>query len=93
MPLIPSKKLIMFCSQFRLSQVSLEGTQDCLCDSVCLARGLNLSDEPIRIIIKTVSGSSNIDSMVHYVSLVDGNNVTHTVKALQVKNISDSLTP
>ena len=62
---------------------SLEGTLACLFDNaatrtlitVCAARRLNLSGEPIRMTITTVSGSNTIDSLIHYVLLVNANTI------------------
>ena len=78
---------------------SLEGTLGCQFDNAatcflltaCAARCLNLSGEPNRVTITNVSGSKTIDSVIYYVPHVKGNNYIHTVKVLQVGNISDSV--
>ena len=78
---------------------SQEGPLNCLFDNAatcsliteCAARRLNLRGEPLKLTITTVTGSTIIDSMLHYVPLLDGNNATRTIKALQVDNISDNV--
>ena len=76
---------------------SLEGPISCLFDNAatcslitaCAARRLNLRGEPLKLTITTVTGSTIVNSMLYYVPVVDGNNVTQTIKALEVENISD----
>ena len=58
------------------------------------AKNLNLVGEKIKLDISTVTNTKGkvVDSAVYYVPLVDKNNHTHQVRALQVDSILEGLT-
>ena len=56
------------------------------------AKTLNLVGDKINLSISTVTDTKSIKSAVYYIPLVDSNNVTHRIRALQVDSILEGLT-